>query len=96
VAQLTVHRKFNFVDPELRAVFPVVIKVILSASGPASTTLTPSSDKSYTRAIIRIMANESNAPTDGRLLRMITSSIHPSSVPIGRAVRPGISIVSAG
>ena len=84
------------VDPESRIVSPVVVNDILSASGPVNTTLTSSTDKSYTKAIIRITAHDLNTPTDGRLLRMTTLSMHPSLVPIGRAVRSGISIVSAG
>ena len=48
---LTVHRKTTSVDPGFRVVTPVVIKDILSASGPVNTTLTSSTEKSYTKVI---------------------------------------------
>ena len=67
-AQLTVHCKVTSVDPEFRIMSPILVKDILSASGPVDTTLTSSTDKSYTKAIIRITADDSKAPTDGRLL----------------------------
>ena len=95
-SQLTVHRKVTSVDPGFRIVSPAVVKVIFSASGPVKMTLTSSTDKPYRRAIIRVATNNSNPLTDGRVLRMTTPSVHPSSVPIGRAVGLGISIVNAG
>lgn len=90
------HRKVTSVDPEPKIVSPVVVKDTLSASCPTNITLTSSTDKSYTKVIIRMTVNNSNTPTDGRLLRMTTSSVYPSTVPIGCAVRSGISIVNAG
>lgn len=77
-AQLTVHRKVTSVDPGFRIVSPVVVKDIFSASGPAKTTLTSSTDKSYRRAINRVATYNSNPLTDGRLLRITTPSIYPS------------------
>ena len=94
--QLTVHRKITSVVPGFRVVSPVDTKDILSASGPVNITLTSSTDKSCAKAISRITTSHLNAPTDGKLLRITTSSRHPSSVPIGRAARLGISIVNAG
>jgi len=52
--QLTVHRKVRSVFPGFKVVSPAAVNDILSTSGPANTTFTSSTNRSYAKAISRV------------------------------------------